>query len=181
MLRIVIKDEELWDEEKEEFVDGEVVATLDLEHSLLSLSKWESKYQKPFLSTMDKSTEEMIGYLKAMVVTPNADLDALYKCSQENINQIQEYIDSPQSATTFGLMPERRGPGEVITAELIYYWMIAFTIPVEFENWHLNRLFALIRICNIKNQKPKKMGRHEIAQRNRSLNEQRKAALGTKG
>lgn len=181
MLRIVIKAKETFNEATNEFDTLGEDVVLDLEHSLLSLSKWESEFQKPFLSSGQKSAEEIFGYLKAMVVTPNVDLDALYQCSSEDIARVQKYIDSSQSATTFGTMPERRGPGEVITSELIYYWMVAFNIPFEVEKWHLNRLFALIRICNIKQQKPKKMSRHEIAERNRQLNEQRKAQLGTRG
>jgi hypothetical protein len=109
------------------------------------------------------------------------DLDVLNRASQENIDEIQEYIDSSQSATTFGQMPERRGPGEVITSELIYYWIVSFNIPFDCERWHLNRLFALIRICNIKNSPPKKMSRTEVALRNRDLNAKRKAELGTSG
>lgn len=184
MLRITIEGDEVYDEKNNEFhTFGDVV--LDLEHSLISLSKWESKYQKPFLSSGEKTTEELFGYLKAMIITPDEDSDALYRalyrCSQKNIDEIQQYIDSSQSATTFGLMPERRSPGEVITSELIYYWMVAFNIPFECQHWHLNRLFALIRICNIKNSKPRKMSRNEIAQRNRELNAKRRAELGTKG
>lgn len=180
MLRIIIQGEEHFNEETSTFETFDDVV-LDLEHSLLSLSKWESKYQKPFLSTGDKSREEIFGYLKAMVVTPNVDPDVLNRCSPQNIDTIQEYIDSSQSATTFGMMPERRGPGEVITSELIYYWMVAFNIPFECETWHLNRLFSLIRICNIKNSKPKRMSRSELAQRNAEINARRKAELGTSG
>jgi hypothetical protein len=180
MLRIVIVGDETFNEETNEF-DTINDVVLDLEHSLLSLSKWESEYQKPFLSTGSKSPEELFGYLKAMVLPNSGDPDALYRCTQKTIDDIQQYIDSSQSATTFGFMPERRGPGEVITSELIYYWMVSFSIPFECESWHLNRLFALIRICNIKNSKPKKMSRAEIAQRNQELNAQRKAKLGTSG
>lgn len=180
MLRIKIEESEGYNDETDTFVDYPEVV-LDLEHSLISLSKWESKYQKPFLSTSGKSTEEIFGYLKAMVVTPGADLDALYRASKEVFDEIQGYIDSSQSATTFGAMPERRGPGEVITSELIYYWMVTFNIPFEVETWHLNRLFALIKICNIKQQKPKPMGKNEIAMRNRELNAKRRAELGTSG
>jgi hypothetical protein len=180
MLRIVIEGDESFNEETQTFTQVDDVI-LDLEHSLLSLSKWESKYQKPFLSSEKKTTEETFGYLKAMVVTPGVDPDVLNNCSQHVFDQIQQYIESDQSATTFGMMPERRGPGEVITAELIYYWMVAFNIPFDCETWHLNRLFALIKICNIKNSKPKRMARHEIAARNRELNEQRKRELNTRG
>lgn len=180
MLTITIEGDEYYNEETEEFSTvGDVV--VHLEHSLLSVSKWESKYQKPFLSSGKKSPEEIFGYIKAMILDRDLDPDVLNRCSQKNIDQIQEYIDSSQSATTFGMMPERRGPGEVITAELIYYWMVAFTIPFECENWHLNRLFALIRICNIKNSSQKKMSRNELAQRNAALNAQRRKELNTTG
>ena len=181
MLRITIGDQEFWDEEKEEFLDipGDIV--LDLEHSLLSLSKWESKYLKAFLSRQKKSNEEIYEYIKFMVITPVDDLDIISKCTQKTIDQIQEYINSPQSATTFGNLPEQRGPSETITAELIYSWMVMLNIPVEFENWHLNRLFSLIRIINMKNSPAKKMSKGEIARRNRDLNARRRAELGTRG
>jgi hypothetical protein len=181
LLRIIIEGDENYNEETNTFETVNDVV-LDLEHSLISLSKWESKYQKPFLSPGEKSSEEIFGYLKAMIVTPDVDPDILYKCSQKNINEIQEYIDSSQSATTFGMMPERRGPGEVITSELIYFWIVSFNIPFDCQYWHLNRLFSLIRICNIKNSKGgKKMTRNEIAMRNRELNAKRRAELGTSG
>lgn len=180
MLRLVIPGDEFYDESTEIFETVDDVV-LELEHSLVSLSKWESIYQKPFLSSESKTPEEIFGYLEAMIVTEGVDVSSLYRCSQEDLDRVQEYIDSSQSATTFGHMPERRGAGEVITSELIYYWMVAFTIPFECQYWHINRLFALIRICNIKNSKPKKMSRHEIAMRNRELNEKRRAELNTKG
>jgi len=180
MLKVIIEGGDVFNEEDETFESFDDVI-IEMEHSLISLSKWESKYQKPFLSREKKTSEELFGYLRAMVLTPGVDLDVLYRLSQKDIDKIQEYIDSPQSATTFGEMPGRRGPGEVITSELIYYWMVAFNIPFETETWHLNRLFSLIRICNIKNSPPQQMSRHEIAMRNRELNKQRKAELGTKG
>lgn len=180
MLRLIIDEEEIFNEADQTFTTIGGI-TVDLEHSLLSLSKWESIHQKPFLANNDKTGAEIFDYLKAMVVTPDVDPDVLTRCSQQTLNRIQQYIDSPQSATTFGIMPERRGPGETITSELIYYWLVTFNIPFECEKWHINRLFALIRICNIKNSKPKKMSRNEIAQRNRELNAQRRAKLGTSG
>lgn len=180
MLKIVIEGEEFYNEEEKTFETINDVH-LELEHSLVSVSKWESIYEKPFLTPGVKSSEEIFDYIKAMVLTPNVDLDVLYTCSQKNLDKIQQYIDSNQSATTFGVMPERRGPGEIITSELIYYWIVSFNIPFECQYWHLNRLFSLIRICNIKNSKPKRMSRNEIAQRNRELNAQRRERLGTSG
>jgi hypothetical protein len=180
MLKLIIEGDESFNEETSTFETFDSVV-IELEHSLISLSKWESKYQKPFLSSTEKTTEEIFGYLQAMIITPDMDPDIMYRCSQNDITKIQQYIDSSESATTFGTMPERRGPGEVITSELIYYWLVAFNIPFECQYWHLNRLFSLIRICNIKNSKPTKMSRHEIAQRNQELNARRRAELNTPG
>lgn len=182
MLRLIVSEEELYDEVTEKFstVSGFV---LELEHSLFSLSKWESEYEKSFLANGNKTTEEVIGYIKAMVISPNFSPDLLSRLTQSHLDQINNYIDSKQSATTFGHLPERKGRGEAITSELIYYWMVAFNIPFECEHWHLNRLFSLIRICNIKQSKgkPKKMPRHEFAARQREINAQRRAQLGTSG
>jgi len=180
MLKITIKGDEFYDETIEEFLTiGDF--SLELEHSLLSVSKWESKHKKPFLSNNQKSPEETLSYIEAMIITPNYPIDTFTRLTRENINDINEYIESSESATTFGQMPERKGRGEVITSELIYYWMLSFNIPFECERWHLNRLFALIRVCNLKNSKPKKMSKGELAQRNRELNAQRRAQLGTSG
>jgi hypothetical protein len=180
MLKMLVLGDEYFDEETQTF---ETVGDfeLKLEHSLISLSKWESKYQKPFLSADSKTSDEILDYIEAMILTTDYPKDLVKRLGQDNLDLINNYIESKESATTFGTMPERRGRGETITSELIYYWMVAFTIPFECETWHLNRLFALIRICNIKNSKPKKMGRNEIAQQNREINARRKAELGTSG
>ena len=179
MLRIIIGDEG-FNETTQTFEQVDPIV-VDLEHSLVSVSKWESEYQRPFLTAGEKTSEEIVGYLKAMVIDPEVDPEVLLRCSAENIKEIQEYIDSSQSATTFGTMPDHHGPGETITSELVYYWLVAFTIPFECQYWHLNRLFALIRICNIKNSTPQEMSRHELAIRNRDLNAKRRAQLGTSG
>ena len=181
MLILTVLGDELFDEEKEEFLSINDVR-LELEHSLVSLSKWESEFQKPFLGSQEKTPFEIISYIRCMILTPNVTEEVLGNLSQANLEQINKYIESSESATTFGEMPERKGKGEIITSELIYYWMVAFTIPFECQNWHLNRLFALIRICNIKNNpKQKKMSRHEVATRNRALNAQRREQMGTNG
>lgn len=180
MLRIIVPAADFFNESDGKFVDFKEVI-VDLEHSLISVSKWESEFGKPFLARGERTTQEIYGYIRAMIVTSGVTPDVLQRLSAQNIEDIQRYIDSPQSATTFGSMPERRGPGETITSELIYYWMVAFNIPFECQYWHLNRLFALVRICNIKNSKQPKMSRNELAQRNRDLNAQRRAQLGTSG
>jgi hypothetical protein len=154
---------------------------LELEHCLLSLSKWEEEFEKPFLGPDEKSQEEVMGYVYHMIFTPGVSRQDLSRLTRDDFLKVNQHIEGAHSATTFGEMPEKKSRGEIITSELIYYWMVAFNIPFECERWHLNRLFALVRICNLKNQPEKKMSKHEIAQRNRMLNEQRKAKLGTSG
>lgn len=116
-----------------------------------------------------------------MILTPNVSEEVLSKLTQENIVDINKYIEAKMTATWFSDAPGAPKTQAVITAELIYYWMVVFQIPFECEHWHLNRLFTLIRVCNIKQEKPKKMSRSELAARNRALNAQRKAQLGTSG
>lgn len=180
MLTIVVAGKELWDEQSEEFTTiGDTV--LELEHSLVSLSKWESKFEKPFLGVGEKTDQEVIAYVEAMFLTPDFPPEVLSKLSQKNIDDVNTYINAPMTATWFVDESSNPKSTEVITSELIYYWMIAFTIPFECQFWHLNRLFTLIRVCNVKNSKPKRMTRAEVAERQRRLNEQRKAKFKTEG
>jgi len=176
----MLQEEEYYNEETETFETVETVE-IELEHSLISLSKWESKFKRPFLSPDPKTSDEILYYIESMIISPIHPSNTFELLTQKTIDKINEYIESSESATTFGKMPDRKGRGEVITAELIYYWMVAFNIPFECEYWHLNRLFALIRICNIKNSPQKKMSRNEISQRNRELNAVRKAQYNTNG
>ncbi len=181
-LTIVIPSRELYDEKKNEFfyING---ATLRLEHSLVSISKWESKWKKPFISSEDKTMEETIDYVKCMTLTQNVD-DSVYRgLTNSNLKQINEYISDSMTATWFSEESKRKGrSNRIVTSELIYCWMIALNIPVEFEKWHLNRLITLIQVCNEENNTDhKKMSKREILNRNRSINEARKAAMRTKG
>jgi hypothetical protein len=179
MLTIVVPGVEMFDETHQEFIThGDV--TLELEHSLVSLSKWESIYEKPFLSESGKTTDEVLGYIKAMVLTPGVPEETFLRLSDENVKAINNYIDSKMTATWFDEKPGARNQ-EIVTAELVYYWMVTFNIPFECQYWHLNRLFTLIKICNIKNQKPEEMSRSAIAARNRELNAQRRARFNTTG
>jgi hypothetical protein len=145
------------------------------------VSKWESEFEKAFLGSQQKSGEEVLGYIRCMCLTPDVPPEVFHKLDQDNINEINAYIDARMTATWFNDPPGAPKTNEVITAELIYYWMTAFQIPFECERWHLNRLFTLIRICNIKQSKPKKMSRAEIAQRNRDLNAKRRERFNTTG
>lgn len=180
MLTILVSGVESFDDKHQEFV-VEGGTQLELEHSLVSLSKWESKHEKPFLGKDPKTSEEVLSYIKVMTLTPNVPGEIYAQLSQDNFNEINAYIESKQSATWFSEAPGAPASSEVITSELIYYWLTVFQIPFETERWNLNRLFNLIRICNIKSAKPKKMSRNEMAARQRELNAQRKAQLGTRG
>src|SRR5688500_3425313 len=150
MLNLIIPGDEYFNEGDQTFESGPDVE-LVLEHSLISVSKWESQTKKPFLSKDSKSPDEIRLYIEAMIISPNSPPDIVKKLSRENMQAVIAYIDSTESATTFGSMPETKGRGETVTSELIYYWMVMFNIPFECQHWHLNRLFSLIRICNIKN------------------------------
>ena len=179
MLQITIPATETWDESKQEF-NHTKERTLQLEHSLVSLSKWEAKWCKPFLSKKDKTYEETIDYIRCMTITQNVDSDIYYCLSNENLEQINDYINSPMTATFFSntnSSPTR----EIITSEIIYYWMIALNIPFECKKWHLNRLLTLIRVCEIKNTPPKKRSTQEIMSQNAALNAARRAELNSKG
>ncbi len=179
MLQITIVPPEQWDEKKNEFVYIKP-QTLHLEHSLVSLSKWESRWCKPFLSKQEKTYEETVDYIKCMTLTQNVDPEIYRYLSRANIQEINEYLEAPMTATTFSNETNKRGR-EQITAELIYYWMIAQNIPFECQKWHLNRLLTLIKVCSIKNSPPKKMGKRELMSRNAALNAARKKALNSKG
>jgi hypothetical protein len=180
VLTITVPGREFFDEENEVFVESESVV-LELEHSLVSLSKWESIFEKPFLDDKPRTEEELFTYIKCMLLTPNVPPEVLTRLTEQNLVDINNYMNSKQSATWFNDHTESSKRGETFTSELIYYWMIGFNIPLECENWHLSRLFTLIRVCNVKNAPPKKMSRAEIAARNRELNAKRKAELGTRG
>ena len=186
MLRITIpasKDVEYWDESKECFVTmpGMKEQTLQLEHSLVSLSKWESKWNKAFLSKSNKTEEETIDYIKCMTLTQNVNPEVYNHLTRENIDAVNEYISAPMTATTITEENSKTGAKETVTAELIYYWMIALQIPFECQKWHLNRLLTLVKVCNVKNAPPKKRSKRDIMSRNAALNAARRKQLNTRG
>jgi hypothetical protein len=181
VLKITVDIPEGYDEQKEEFIP-EVHVDLELEHSLVAISKWESEFKKPFLAPGDKTTEQAMGYIKAMILTPDYPADILTRLSDENIAQINTYIDEKMTATWFNHQKKHTGPSrEQITSELIYYWIVCYQIPWEVQYWHLSRLLTLIEVFNAKNSKEKKVSPSEAAAQRRALNEQRKAQYGTKG
>lgn len=181
MLTITIPAKEGWDESKQEFVYFKE-QQLRLEHSLVSLSKWETKWHKAYFSNKEKTDAEVIDYIKCMTLTQNVDPDVYNRLSEDNINKINQYINDPMTSIRFNDENSRgKIGGDTITYELIYYWMITLGIPVKFEKWHLNRLINLIRVCNIKNAPNKKMSKSEIMRRNKELNETRRKQLNSKG
>ena len=180
MLQITIPAIEFWDERRNEFVYRKE-QTLQLEHSLVSLSKWESKWCKPFLSKDEKTYEETLDYIKCMTITQNVDPDTYKYLTKGNIDEIDKYIRAPMTATTFSEDANGKRNREIVTAEVIYQWMIALTIPIEFQKWHLNRLITLIRVCQIKSQPPKKKSRKELMSQHAALNAARRKKLNTKG
>lgn len=182
MLTIHIPKKEGFDERTQEFVDIKS-RDLRLEHSLVSISKWESKHNKPFLSTTgeeNKTAEETLDYIRCMTITQNVP-DSVYGfIPSSEMRRITEYIDAPMTATTFNNNSNTKGDS-VITAEIIYHWMIAYKIPFECQKWHLNRLLTLINVCSIKSKPPKKMSKSQMRARYRDINSQRKQKLNTKG
>lgn len=154
---------------------------IQLEHSLVSISKWEQKWHKPFLGTADKTADEFADYVRCMCMTQNVDPLVFQYMSEANRKEIDEYIADPMTATTFS-EKKTGGSKEILTNEIIYWQMITLGIPVEFQKWHLNRLLTLIKVCSIKNNpNQKKMSRSEIMQRNRELNKARRAANHSAG
>lgn len=179
MLKIMVPSGELYDERTERFitVNGR---ELQLEHSLVSISKWESKWKKPFLSGEAKSREETIDYIRCMTISQNVDPNVFLGLSEANIDAVNRYIDDPMTATTFK-NSQKRPNRQIITSEIIYYWMISLEIPMECQKWHLNRLLTLIRVCDEKNQPGKKKSRKDVIAENRALNQMRRARTGSRG
>lgn len=183
MLQIVIPAVEGWDEVKEEFVEIKKEQVLHLEHSLISISNWEAKYCKPFLSKEPKTHEETVDYIKCMTLNKNVNPEVYTRLTSKNIQEVNKYIEAPMTATTFSkdVTGKKGGRSQRVTSELIYAWMIELEIPIELEKWHLNRLITEIQILNIRRGPSKKMSKKDIMRRNSELNEARRKRLGSNG
>lgn len=180
MLKIQVKGRELFDEETLTFISAKDTV-LQLEHSLISLAKWESKWHKPFLNNEQKTEEEMRDYIRCMTITQNVDPDVYYCMSEENLLEVKRYMEDPMTATWFNDKQNPKSRQKAVTAELIYCWMITLGIPLEWEKRHLNRLLTLIRVCNNENAPKKKMSKRDVYKQNAALNEARKQKWGTTG
>lgn len=180
MLKITIPAGELWDEQTKQFIRVRE-QTLKLQHSLVSISKWEAKWKKPFLDANEKTPEQNLDYIRCMNMTQNVDPHCYSLLTPENILEIKDYIDDPMTATWFSEAQKGPQKREVITSEVIYWQMIALNIPPEYAKWHLNRLLTLIRVAALKNQPEKKMSKKELLTRNAALNAARRAKYNSKG
>lgn len=179
MLQITVPGFEYFDEKS-----GMIISVkgqdLQLEHSLVSISKWESKWKKAFLGSEQKTREETIDYIRCMTLTQNVK-PILYKgITYENVKRVNEYIADPMTATTFK-KTQKHSSNSLVTSEIIYFWMISLEIPMECQRWHLNRLLTLIRVCDEKNQPGKKMSKRDVMSQYRSLNAARRSRYGTRG
>lgn len=179
MLEIKIPAGRFFNDETNEFVSVPETV-LHLEHSLVSISKWESKWHKTFLSNLEKTPEERLDYVRCMTLNKNVDPVVYYGLTNENIEEINSYIEDPMTATVMRKTEDHMPRKDKTTSELIYYWMIALNIPFECQKWHLNRLLTLIEVCGRKSAPPKKRGKKDMSARNR-LNAERRARLGSMG
>lgn len=179
MLTLVVAAREFYDDNKGEFINIQE-QTIHLEHSLISLRRWEETWQKPYLSKTPKTKMETLDYIRCMSINKEVSIETVMSLTDDQLKKVHQYIEAPMTATTFAkddIPPSR----QIMTAEVIYWQMVANQIPFECEKWHLNRLFTLIKVCALKNQKPKKMGKQELMNRNKQINQARRAQMNSKG
>lgn len=185
MLPLVVTiEDEKWDSKKEEFIPPKTVV-LQLEHSLVSISKWESKWCKPFLSSIKTATvEETLDYIKCMTLTQNVNPDVYNHVTDRELDQIIDYINLPMTATTIAEEEEdnkKKTSPRIVTNELVYFWMIAHQIPWECQKWHLNRLLMLIKVCEAERAPKKKRTQGELMRRNAEINARNRKKFNSKG
>ena len=179
-IRITVPERELYDEANERFIEVPKT-TLVLEHSLLSISKWEAKWHKPYLSNEKRTREESLDYIRCMTINQNVNKNVYYGLTKSNMREIEKYISDPMTATTISKQNSKISR-DIITNELIYYWMCELGIPFQpCEKWHLNHLLMLIEVVSIKRQPSKKMSKSAVMKQNHSLNAARRAKHHTRG
>lgn len=172
-LPIFIPKQELWDESREILIPIEEDITLSLEHSLVSLTKWESKWRKPFLSPEEKTQEQFRDYFRCMILNEDVDEEIVYALTQRDILEIQNYIETDQTATTFPKETSNEPQSnELMTSELIYYYLAQMQCPfIPTENWHLSRVMTLIRVASFKNKGERKLNPQEALEQCESIRE----------
>lgn len=181
MLTLQVEGKEFFDEKTKQFIDVPDIK-VDLEHSLVSLSKWEQIWEIPFLNSSTKTDEQIKSYIQCMILDSSVPKSVVYAFTPAQYDEINEYISAKGTATTFSNQPPSRNSGEFVTSELIYYWLVALQIPFQpVENWHLNRLLTLVKVVNLKNTPAKKMSKSDIRSRHRAINAARRAKYGTNG
>ncbi len=180
MLKIVVPESEQFDSATETFIYTKK-QVLSLEHSLVSVSKWEAKWNKPYFSRKPRTWDESVDYVRCMTLTQNVNPNVYTAITPDIFRRVSAYIEAPMTATTFPKTGKRNTNREIVTSEVIYYWMVCYGIPFECQKWHLNRLLTLIQIYNVKSQKPQKMPLSEVVSRNRALNAMRKKQWNTRG
>lgn len=180
MLEIKVPPSKFFDDERERFIKV-AGGTLQLEHSLISVSKWEAVWNVHFLNNKNITDEQMVDYVRCMIVNRPADPQLYKYLSKENLEEVAKYLSAPMTATTFREFGKKAPDRSIITSEQIYSWMVAYGIPFECQKWHIKRLLTLIRVCQANNEPEKKMSRAELAAYNRELNAKRRAQYGTTG
>lgn len=181
-IKIIVPAVEAYDPATSSFIDWPAVE-IEMEHSLASLSKWEASFGKPFLTKTEKTTEEVVAYFQCMCLTPNIPREVFERIDMDLFKQINDYIDSKQTATWFREIPGQpaRNSRQTVTAEVLFNWMIQMNVPMEFQHWHLNRLFTQLKVISQANQPKKKVGRQEAMAQQRALNAQRRAQMNSSG
>ena len=178
MLQLKLPKIRLFKEATEEYVYYEPL-TVKLEHSLISIQRWESKWHKSFLSAESLTQEELFDYIRCMSLNPDIDPTFVSRLTPDDFNKIREYMNEPMTATVIHRSKPRGGRPPIITAELIYYWMTAYNIPFECSKWHIKQLLTLVEVCSVKSN-PGGKTRGTAAER-AAMNKARRAKTGSKG
>lgn len=180
MLEIHVPEREFYDERNEVFIKTRPVI-LQLEHSLMSVSRWESKWRKPFLTDEDKTRAETMDYIRCMTINRDVDPNVYAALTSDDIQKIMDYVGAELTATKVYRVKSTNAPKKTITSEVIYSWMVMYNVPFECQKWHISRLLKLLDVLEIANNPKNKMSKGETARSNAALNKARRAKLHSKG